>query len=337
LVRRRLLIAAAGLAVATPAFAADAPAVSARAGDGAGPARVPTPVALGGGAYLLQGSGGEPDADNLGRIGNTGFIVGDTGVLVIDVGTSARHGEAILAAIASVTDKPVRLALVTHVRQEFVFGAAAFRRRGIPIRMHRRAAQLMAARCEGCLKTLRKLLGEPEMDGSTMFEPDAVFDDAFAIDGNEGIGRRVRVLYFGHSSGPGDIAVFDERSGVLFGGGLVDVDRIPDVQDGRLPEWHDALRALGREPVRRVVGGHGPAAPAAAIAAADRYLDRLETRVRALLAADTPLSEVADRSDLPEYAAFDAYDTIHRRNASVLFVRLEYDVLFGKPASGVPR
>ncbi len=332
LARRWLLIAAAGLGLAAPALAADAPAASVRAGDAASPALAP--IALGGGAYMLQGGGGEPDADNLGRIGNVGFIVGDTGVLVIDVGTSARHGEAILAAIASVTDKPVRLALVTHVRQEFVFGASAFRRRGIPIRMHRRAAQLMAARCEGCLKTLRKLLGEPEMQGSTMFEPDAVFDDGFVVDG---IGRRVRVLYFGHSSGPGDIAVFDEPSGVLFGGGLVDVDRIPDVQDGRLPAWHDALRALGREPVRRVVGGHGPAAPAAAIAATDRYLDRLETRVRALLVADTPLSEVADRSDLPEYAAFDAYDTIHRRNASVLFVRLEYDVLFGQPASGVHR
>jgi glyoxylase-like metal-dependent hydrolase (beta-lactamase superfamily II) len=333
-VRRRLLITAAGLAVAAPAFAADDPASLLRAGDAAGPAPVPTPIALGGGAYLLQGSGGEPDADNLGRIGNTGFIVGDSGVLVIDVGTSARHGEAILAAIASVTDKPVRLALITHVRQEFVFGAAAFRRRGIPLRMHRRATQLMAARCEGCLKTLRKLLGEPEMAGSTMFEPDAVFDEGFVFDN---IGRRVRVLHFGHSSGPGDIAVFDERSGVLFGGGLVDVDRIPDVQDGRLPAWRDALRLLAREPVKRVVGGHGPAAPASAITATDRYLDRLETRVRALLAADTPLSEVADRSDLPEYAAFDAYDTIHRRNASVLFVRLEYDVLFGKPASGVPR
>lgn len=332
LARRRLLIAAAGLGAAAPALAAEAPTASARAGDAALPALVPTP--LGGGAYLLQGSGGEPDADNLGRIGNAGFIVGDSGVLVIDVGTSARHGEAILASIASVTNKPVRLALITHVRQEFVFGAAAFRRRGIPIRMHRRAAQLMAARCEGCLKTLRKLLGEPEMEGTAMFEPDAMFDDGFVV---SGIDRRVRVLHFGHSSGPGDIAVFDEPSGVLFCGGLMDVDRIPDVQDGQLPAWREALRALGREPVRRVVGGHGPAATAVAIAATDRYLDRLETRVRALLAADTPLSEVADRSDLPEYASFDAYDTIHRRNASVLFVRLEYDVLFGQPASGVPR
>lgn len=325
-----MLIAAAGLVAGAHAWSGE----PVRTSDAAPRVSLVVPIPLGGGAYLLQGSGGEPDGQNLGRIGNAGFIVGDSGVLVIDVGTSARHGEAILAAIASVTDKPVRLALVTHVRQEFVFGAAAFRRRGIPIRMHRRAAQLMAARCEGCLKTLRKLLGEPEMEGSTMFEPDAVFDDGFVVDG---IGRRVRVMYFGHSSGPGDIAVLDERSGVLFGGGLVDVDRIPDVQDGRLPEWRDALRALGREPVRRVVGGHGPTAPASAIAAADRYLDRLETRVRALLAADTPLSEVADRSDLPEYAGFDAYDTIHRRNASVLFVRLEYEVLFGKAASGVHR
>ncbi len=319
--RRGLLAAALGL-VAWPRSAAAAAVDPQR------------PIALGNGAYMLQGSGGEADADNLGRIGNTGFVVGDSGVLVIDVGSSARHGDAILAAIAAVTDKPVRLALVTHARQEFLFGAAAFRRRGIPVHMHELTAQLMAARCEGCLKTLRKLLGEGEMAGTTMFQPDAVFDGPHTIDS---IGRGVRVLFLGHTSGPGDIAVFDERSGVLFAAGLVDVGRIPDVQDGRLPAWREALHALAREPVRQVVGGHGPAAPASALADTTRYLDKLEHRIRSLLAADTPLSEVADRSDLPEYAAFDAYDTIHRRNASVLFVRLEYELLFGKPASGASR
>ena len=57
------------------------------------------------------------------------------------------------------------------------------------------------------------------------------------------IGRPVRVLHFGHSSGPGDIAVLDERSGTLFAGGLLDQQRIPDVQDGDLAGWRRALRA----------------------------------------------------------------------------------------------
>ena len=63
-------------------------------------------------------------------------------------------------------------------------------------------------------------------------------DDAHALDL---AGRTARVLYFGHSSGPGDIAVFDETSGTLFAGGLLDARRVPDIQDSDLPGWRRAL------------------------------------------------------------------------------------------------
>ena len=106
------------------------------------------------GVYMQRGAAGEVGPQNLGRVGNSGFIVGPTGVLVIDTGTSYREGLALLDAVARVTDQPVRRVLITHTRQEFLFGATAFRERGIPILMQRQAAMLMAARCENCLKTL---------------------------------------------------------------------------------------------------------------------------------------------------------------------------------------
>jgi len=132
-------------------------ALSAVAGCAAAPLRPGEPHVLAPGVYMLPGTGGAADEQNLGRIGNSGFIVGESGVLVIDTGTSYLHGQALLAAIAGVTDKPVRLALVTHTRPEFLFGGAAFRERGIPVRMHSRTATLMASRCETCLKTLRQV------------------------------------------------------------------------------------------------------------------------------------------------------------------------------------
>ena len=277
------------------------------------------------GVYMVRGTGGEPGPDNLGRTGNAGFIVGETGVLVIDTGVSFRQGEALLAEVARVTPLPVRLVLVTHTRQEFLFGAAAFRARGIPVRMHRRAAQLMAARCEGCLKTLQRVLGDDEMRGTTMFTPDGVFDEGHRIDV---IGRPVQVLYEGHSSGPGDIGVFDPRSGVLFAGGLLDQGYIPDVQDGDLATWATALGRWQSLPLRQVVPGHGPASSPALLGEVARYLAQLQGRAAQLLAQGTALSEVADRTELPDFRAWDQYDTIHRRNASVVYLRLERELLF---------
>ena len=277
------------------------------------------PVRLAGCAALPQA-----DAQNLGRIGNAGFIVGPLGVLAIDTGTSLAHGRALLAAIHAVTAQPVRAVLVSHTRPEFLFGGNAYREQGIPVQMHRRSAQLMAARCETCLKALVQQVGAPAMQGTTMYPPDALFDDVLL---RQTIGRPVQVLWQGHSSGPGDIAVFDVTSGVLFAGGLLDAGRIPDIQDSDLPGWQRALSALQALPLTQVVPGHGPASPPALVGTVARYLAQLSARAQALVAEGASLITVPEATELAEFAGWDQYDTIHRRNASIAFLRFEREQL----------
>ena len=277
------------------------------------------------GVYMVAGSGGVADGENLGRIGNTGFIVGEGGVVAIDTGTSYAHGRDLLAAISEVSDQPVRLALVTHTRPEFLFGAAAFRERGIPVRMHGRTARLMASRCETCLKVLRQTVGEDAMHDTQMYQPDQEFEASHQIDL---IGRPVKVLYFGHSSGPGDIAVLDVKTGVLYAGGLLDAQRIPDIQDSDLAGWNQALRDLRGLNLAQVVPGHGAASSASLIMSVERYLTQLETRTRSLVAAGSSLLNVSEDAELPEFERWDQYDTIHRRNAAIAFLRFERDLMF---------
>lgn len=311
LIQRRALIgcAAAGAALAGCAIARSAPRA----------------IELAPGVYMVAGSGGAADEVNLGRIGNAGFIVGERGVIAVDTGTSYAHGQALLAAIREVTPHPVRVALITHARPEFLFGGAAFRARGIPIRTHSRTARLMASRCETCLKTLRQEVGEEPMRGTTLYQPDQEFDATHDL---EPIGRPVQVLYFGHSSGPGDIAVLDRRSGVLFAGGLLDARRVPDIQDSDLVGWHRALHELQTLRAATVVPGHGVASSLQLVATNRRYLMQLEARIRTLVASGTSLLNVADASELPEYETWDQYDTIHRRNASVAYLRVERELMF---------
>jgi len=283
-----------------------------------------TVVELRPGVYMVQGGRGAVDAQTLGRVGNAGFIVGEAGVLAIDTGTSHRHGEVLLAAIRQVTDKPVRLALISHAQKDFLFGATAFQAQGIPVMMQRKGADLMRSRCERCLTMLRQTLGEEEMRGSAVPVPDREFDAAQTLDV---IGRPLELLYFGHSSGPGDVAVLDRQSGVLFAGGLLEAQRIPDTQDGDVDGWLRALQALLTQPAAVIVPGHGPATDASAIAPEERYLRQLDARVRELLANGTALSALPDAVALPEFAGWDQYETQHRRNASALFVRLQREQL----------
>lgn len=315
--RRRCLAAVARaaslLAIASPALLA-------------GCANVPSadaplrPRRLAEGVWMLQGLPGAAEPGNLGRIGNSGFIVGRDGVVAIDTGTSRAHGEAILAAIRRVTDKPVRLALVTHTRPEFLFGGNAFKAAGIPVAMHARTAGLMASRCETCLKQLRQTLGDEPMQGTSVYKADRTFDADFEV---EGIGRTVRVLHFGHSSGPGDIAVHDVDGGVVFCGGLVDVHRIPDIQDSDLPGWHRALAALRALGATTVVPGHGPPADGLAIVEVQQYLSELERSARELVERGVSLIDVTEAIALERFSDWEQYDTIHRRNASIAYLRIE--------------
>ena len=65
----------------------------------------------------------------------------------------------------------------------------------------------------------------------------------------------------------------------------------------------------------------------------DRYLAQLRARVLDLLQSGAALSEVADAAALPAFARWDQYETIHRRNASILFVRFERDRMFKRDDS----
>lgn len=281
------------------------------------------------GVGLLPGARGDTGPANRGRTANLGWVVGRGGVLVVDSGVSARHGEALRTAIAAHTAQPLAAVLLTHTRQEFVFGTTSL---GAPVWMHSLAARLMAARCDRCLSNLRTLLGEAEMQGSVVAKPVHTFDERAEVPAIDRPG--LALLTFGHSASPGATVAWDAQTRTLFAGALLDHRVIPDVQDADLAGWRAAWRALADLAPKHIVPGHGPSvhgqvACQTLIATNARYLDQLNARTAALLQAGAPLSEVADRTALPEFAAWDQYDTTHRRNASIVFLKHERALLQG--------
>ena len=58
--------------------------------------------------------------------GNSGIIVGDKGVIVIDAKTTADFGRQLLEEVAKVTSKPVTTVILTHSDGDHVNGLAAF-------------------------------------------------------------------------------------------------------------------------------------------------------------------------------------------------------------------
>ena len=272
------------------------------------------------GVYVIRGSDGDVTPANLGRIANVAFVVGPRGVVVVESGVSFRHGEAIIAAVETVTRRPIRLVVITHAGQDVVFGAAAFQARGIPVLMHRDAAALMAARCDTCLRTLVATLGERTMVGSRIVTPDRTVAAPTAFDV---IGRPLRLIAPASASSPGALAVFDPTTRTLIAGSLVAIDRIPDLRDAEGRPWRSALTTLAATHCRQLIPALGKLGTCGDIAGLDRYFAALDRRVRTLVASGAGLADVASRAELPEFAAWAGYGALHAANANRAFLAVE--------------
>jgi len=281
------------------------------------------------GVYAFVGETGDISAANRGFVGNSGFIVGSSGVVVIDTGTSYRHGRRMLEAIARITDKPVELVIITHAVQEFLFGNAAFDERGIPILAHRETTKLMKARCGHCLENLKPVLGA-ELEGTRLVLPQREIDATTTIEAG---GRHLELIYLGWASTPGDLAVLDPDSGVLFAGGMISINRIPDIRDSDFEGWQRALKKLEELKPVRIVPGHGPVSGPEAVTQTAAYLDALDRVIKSLYAESSSLMEAVEKAVLPAYRDWPMYATTHRQNALHRYLQLELQDLGGDPRS----
>ncbi|MEO5660296.1 MAG: MBL fold metallo-hydrolase [Polaromonas sp.] len=282
--------------------------------------RVPAPQQLAPGVYAVVNQNVEPTPENHGAVGNQGILIGDNGVILVDTGTSVRYAAELIATVRQLTSKPIVLVINTHQHPAFIFGNGALALQGVPILAHRAAAELIGQRCEKCLKNLNQILGADEMLGTQVVVPTRIIDGPISL---RVAGRRLDIVHYGHSSSPGAIGVIDRASGVLFAGGLVSIDRVPDTRDARIGTWQRALEVLKKSKVRLMVPGEGPVAPTTRIDELERYLAALQSAVEKTYQQGVSLGDAGARSEVPEFRHLPAYYPAHNRNVEQLYLQLE--------------
>jgi glyoxylase-like metal-dependent hydrolase (beta-lactamase superfamily II) len=242
-------------------------------------------VELGPGAYAYTAEG-DP---------NTGVIVGDDSVMVIDTQATPVMAQDVIARIRSITDKPVKYVVLSHYHAVRVLGASAYRPQCVIA--SRGTYELIAERGEADMKSEiqrfpRLFRAVESIPGLTW--PNLVFERELTVF----LGKReVRVLHLGPGHTRGDTVAWLPKERVLFSGDLVEYGATPYAGDAYLKAWPktlDAIRALKPE---KLVPGRGdalltPQQVEAGLRGTQEFVTRLYESVAAGAQTGKPLKSV---------------------------------------------
>ena len=193
---------------------------------------------LKGGVYWTAGGVG----------GNTGFIVGQKGVIVIDAKTTADSAQEMLAEIAKITPNPVTTVILTHSDRDHVNGLAAFPK-GVKVVAHEnnKKEQEAALQAGGT--------GAPPRD----YLPNQVVTKQRETLQFDGV--RVTLIHVTNAHTSGDLAVYLPDQKILFAGDLLVTNRPEPLihweKNGSTEGWARFVNTLVELNAGTYVPGHG--------------------------------------------------------------------------------
>ena len=184
---------------------------------------------------------------------NTGVIVGDNAVMVIDTQATPVMAEDVIGHIRTVTDLPIKYVLMSHYHAVRVLGASAYRPQEIIASQDtydlivERGAQDMKSEIERFPRLFQAVETIPGLTWPTM---------TFKGEMTLWLGKlEVRLIQLGRGHTKGDTVAWLPAQKILFSGDLVEFDATPYAGDAYFGDWPKTLDNIAAlEPVALVPG-----------------------------------------------------------------------------------
>jgi glyoxylase-like metal-dependent hydrolase (beta-lactamase superfamily II) len=188
---------------------------------------------------------------------NSGVIVGDDAVIVVDAQATPAMARLVIDRVRQVTDKPIKYVVLTHYHAVRVLGASAYE-----------AQEVLAS------ETCRAMIAERgKEDWDSEF---ARFPRLFrAAEGIPGLtwptltfrermtlylgARRIELRHIGRAHTAGDIIAYVPDANVVFSGDIVEYKSACYCGDAHFGDWPDTLTRLERLGADALVPGRGDA------------------------------------------------------------------------------
>ncbi|MFZ2259195.1 MBL fold metallo-hydrolase [Luteococcus japonicus] len=192
---------------------------------------------------------------------NAGLIIGETGVMLVDTGSSPSQGRELAASAAELAGRPVTHVVVTHAHFDHFYGLAGVME-AAPSAVSI-GHENLAAHLDGT--------NDPDVDPEVI-RTDLGFDPSELVAPNDPMafiravdlgGRVVELVHLGHGHSDSDIFVQVPDARVTFVGDMVETASDPMVgPDSHVDTWPKAIDGVmsNAKSDTLFVPGHGPVA-----------------------------------------------------------------------------
>ena len=188
---------------------------------------------------------------------NSGVVIGDDSVMVIEAQATPKLAEKVIAEIRKVTDKPITHLVLTHYHAVRVLGASAFGAGQIV--MSEKARAMVAERGLEDWKSEfqrfpRLFEGHESIPGLTW--PTTTFNDRMTVFLGS---RKIDIFCPGRAHTAGDAAVWVPDAQVMFSGDIVEYRSACYCGDGHFSDWDDTLGVIESYAPEAIAPGRGEA------------------------------------------------------------------------------
>lgn len=188
---------------------------------------------------------------------NTGVIIGDDSVMIVDAQATPRLAAKVIEHIRAVTDKPIKYVTLTHYHAVRVLGASAYG--ASEIIMSEKARAMIAERGQEdwdseFQRFPRLFQGHESIPGLTW--PTLTFQGRATLYLGK---RRVDLMQLGRAHTAGDIVAHVPDANVMFTGDIVEYHSACYCGDGHYQDWPATIEAIRRYDVDAIAPGRGDA------------------------------------------------------------------------------
>ena len=282
--------------------------------------------------------------------GNAGFIVGDSGVLIVDTFFTPVAVEELIGEIGKITQQPIRYAINTHYHLDHTGGNQVLAASHVPIIAHDNvvgwqttknkrflpAPEDLQKRRADAAKQLSETPDDQKEKRGQLERQLARFDAMLSIKltppsltFNSGtmhlyLGNREVILFTlpGHTGG--DTLVFVPDANVVFMGDMGWSKTLPNLVDATVNDWIPSLdQILSRYGSAKFIPGHGEVAAAAEMRDFRDYLDDLRSRVKKGIGDGLTIEQAKAQLKLPDkYKSF-AFQNFAQPNLEDMYKELK--------------